>query len=83
MHGQNQDGGRQPAADRCKHLRGRIGVESGGGLVDEQYSGVRGQGARDMQPALLSAGQLAAAGTDCGARADYVEQQVGEETLNL
>ena len=50
-----------------------VAVEVGGGLIGQDDTGGGGQGARDCNPLLLAAGELAGAVARVGGEADRVQ----------
>ena len=56
-----------------EHLAHHLGIQGGGGLVEEQDLRLHGQGAGDGHALLLPAGQLAGLGGDVGGHADLFQ----------
>ena len=55
----------------------RVGIEAGGGLVEDQHARVGNQGPRDLQAALESAGEALDGLARLFAQAELVEQSLG------
>ena len=76
----DQDGEAAAAADlhdQVEDLVGRLRIEGGGGLVEQQHVGVGGQGAGDADPLPHAAGQLGGVGL-AGVGEPHEPQQLGD-----
>ena len=65
-------------ADDVEHLADELGVERGGGLVEEQHLRAQGERPGDRDALLLAAGELARVGVGLVAQAHALEQRQRE-----
>lgn len=82
VHRHDQDRLRQPAPYCVQDLSGRVCIEAGGRLVDEQYVGLGGEGPGEVEAALFAAGQAPPTDTDAGLRRQ-VQHQLGEQVRDV
>ena len=66
--------------DDAQDLADQLGVERRGGLVEQHHLRLEGEGARDPDPLLLAAGELAGIGVGAIGEAHLLEQTVGHRS---
>ncbi len=65
------------AVDEAGHLRRLLRIHPRGWLVEEEQLGLAGQGARDLEPALVAIGEILGGHRALAAQPDIVEELAG------